>query len=106
MTELEALRRVAEAARALATRNLGRVVLGWQELDAALRALDALPAPAAEPVGEVVEVRGKIYEDLADRGYIVRDADEPISPIYRRHVANFTVRVPLPRVPEVVGEVG
>lgn len=109
MTELEALRRVAEAARELSTRNLGRVVLGWYELERALSALDTLPAPDA--TGEVVEVRAHVRFDVITReryvieggGKIDGTDDDPPS---GRTFATIRARVPLPRVPEVVGEVG
>ena len=110
MTELEALRRVAEAAQILAE-SCG-VIRGktpedddiWtveidhvRELNAAL---DALPAPAAEP--EVVEVA--VWRDNDD-GEVVfctpkTERDDPLQGWTRLG----TTRLAL--VPEVVGEVG
>ena len=111
MTELEALRRVAEAAQILAE-SCG-VIRGktpedddiWtveidhvRELNAALR---ALPAPA-EPEGEVVEVA--VWRDNDD-GEVVfctpkTKQDGPLQGWTRLG----TTRLAL--VPEVVGEVG
>ena len=119
MTELEALRRVAEAAQILAE-SCG-VIRGktpedddiWtveidhvRELNAAL---DALPAPAAEP--EVVEVA--VWVDPVDGDVQLARPGGKMDQMRLRFadwiclgIARLPVRVPLPRVPEVVGEDG
>ena len=118
-TELEALRRVAEAAQILAE-SCG-VIRGktpedddiWtveidhvRELNAAL---DALPAPVTEPEGGVVEVVAAVR--IVDGGlpWVHHSEQRPdgswdIGP--PGYIATIRARVPLPRVPEVVGEVG
>lgn len=113
MTELEALRRVAEAARkwrdwqARSFVAEGEYAL-YSDVSAALLALDALPAPAAEPEREVVA-------PLRAVSVAITQADS--SGPWTRHVVMSDgslwdqiggqwVPVPLPRVPEVVGEDG
>ena len=116
MTELEALRRVAEAARAFFDAwDHGQATLGAiAEMGRALAALRALPAPA-EPDGEVVEVRAVVFAN-AEGAWTVYgnhcDEDEQLRDKCKRlawddEVLTATIRahVPLPRVPEVVGEV-
>ena len=108
MTELEALRRVAEAARKWRI-AYAREEEGWDycedavderlDLEEAVLALDALPAPAAEP--EVVEVA--VWRDNDD-GEVVfctpkTKQDDPLHGWTRLG----TTRLAL--VPEVVGEV-
>lgn len=118
MTELEALRRVADAAQILAE-SCG-VIRGktpedddiWtveidhvRELNAAL---SALPAPAAEP--EVVEVA--VWVDPVDGDVQLARPGGKMDQMRLRFadwvclgITRMPVRVPLPRVPEVVGEV-
>ena len=112
-TELEALRRVAEAARKWARWTDHRMVDAnfdfYSEVSSALEALDALPAPDAEPEGEVVEVVAAVR--IVDGGlpWVHHSEQRPdgswdIGP--PGYIATIRARVPLPRVPEVVGEVG
>lgn len=104
-TELEALRRVAEAARVFFDAwDHGQATLGAiAEVGRALAALRALPAPA-EPDGEVVEVRADVFRERDGR-IVVREHGYMTLP-HPQHIATIRARVPLPRVPEVVGEVG
>ena len=112
MTELEALRRVAEAARKW--RNAQHATEQYETFRALCAALDALPAPAAEP--EVVEVRAVVFANAAGAWTVYGnhcDEDEQLRDECKRLAwddevltATIRARVPLPRVPEVVGEVG
>ena len=107
-TELEALRRVAEAARKWLVAVSGLPLQTTEERDTmdacegALLALDALPATTAESEGEVVEVA--VWRDNDD-GEVVfcipkTERDGPLQGWTRLG----TTRLAL--VPEVVGEVG
>ncbi len=107
MTELEALRRVMVAARkwrdwqARSFLAEGEYAL-YSDVSAALLALDALPAPAAEPVAEAVEVA--VWRDGS--GFCVLTVagshDDKKGSGHMQRVG--TTRLAL--VPEVVGEVG
>ena len=109
MTELEALRRVAEAARGLvrwpdAVTDGGAVVSAraLYLVFAALDALDALPSsPASEPQG-AVEVRAKVWLWPNSTEFIVTadhiDLQYPLAAI-------LTAHVPLPEVPTVAATV-
>lgn len=113
MTRLEALERVAEAAAELFSAPIppgkhtttGGVVFVDMMAFAQLRAaLDAIPAQAAEPQGETVEL-GVVRARLSGRYSAVQEPDQE-DPRDWVHVCNVRFVVPpLPRVPEVVGEV-
>lgn len=105
MTRLEALERVAEAARQslkrwdqmAATRVLETAI-------AALDAIDALP-PQPQQEGEWVEKRLEIWASPYGPRF-VKFADNRFMPgSHYRHIATIIAPVPLPRVPEVRGEV-
>lgn len=84
------------------------IAISADEMDAVKAALDALTVYRAQPQeaeGETVEVRAKVYLDLADGGLIVHEASHQISPRYRRHIATITARVPLPAIPTIPAKV-
>jgi len=103
MTELEALRKVAEAARAVCLAyDAPKLSERTVTLMAALTTLDALPAPAAE--GETVTL-GVLRARLTGAYTAVSEPSQE-DPRDWVHVCNVRFVVPpLPRVPEVVGEV-
>lgn len=125
MTELEALRRVAEAAEMLEP-HIREAVAAWEAeggdlaegnyllskvLCDAVAAFRALPAPAAEPEGEVVEVRAHVRLNTMDPTiYVVEGGGNVDGTEHWARTAGvfatIRARVPLPRVPEVVWEVG
>lgn len=110
MTELEALRRVAEAAREFLAQS-GRDWHAIRHYDAKqelIAALDALPAPDAP--GEVVDIRAVCLQAIADK---LAKVPKPRSYEMAHYCmgledAALAIQgkiVPLPRVTEVVGEV-
>lgn len=86
----------------------------WADVRAALAAVDDSPAPAAEPEGEAVEVVAAVGWHPSTRLWSVRgwsneplsDSQDVLSQCRTPVIATIRARVPLPRVPEVVGEVG
>jgi len=121
MTELEALRRVAEAAQILA-HSCGGIrgrtpedddlyTVELEHIRELNTALDALPAPAAE--GETVEVRIALYHQNEDDNFLhvwlepgqYSQLVPGPQPSHWTQFATIRARVPLPVVPEIVGEV-
>lgn len=103
MNRLEALERVAEAARQWAEGPADYALTNWGNTKAALAVLDTLPP---EPAGEVVEVVQDVWWHSEWRECRATE----MNPVAARsagwqHIATIRARVPLPRVPEVVGEV-
>ena len=123
MTELEALRKVAEAAREIASQLLLSEMTIEDRCDAdveggydaliermrpLVRALDALPAPAAE--GETVGIRAICLQAIADKLARVPKPRSYEMAHYCMGLEDAALAiqskiVPLPRVPEVTGEV-
>jgi hypothetical protein len=110
MTRLEALERLHKTVRAYDENATG--IVRWADVRAALDALSALP-PATEPVGEVVEVRAAVFRDPM-RNIGLTDTTDPRQGAISvrayesngwQHIATIRARVPLPSIPEVVGEV-
>jgi hypothetical protein len=116
MTRTEALERVAEAARVWINGTSNDAIRNMMAVSSALAvldALDALPPAAPEPVGEVVEVRAAIYHKTDDSSFLhvwlePGDYSQMVPtphPDRWKKFATIRARVPLPVVPEVVGEV-
>ncbi len=99
MTELEALRRVAEAARRIATAQIDGTLV--EALRHQFAVLDDLPteAPAEMVTLALMQARND--------GTLTATAEpEQEDPRYWAHIGNITfARPPLPRVPEVVATV-
>ena len=113
MTPLEALERVAEAARELRQKaHLFGIasppaLAARDALNGAIDALDALPPAAPEPVGEVVAPLRAVSMTItpADSGGPwVRHVVMADGSLWDQ-ICGEWVRVPLPVVPEIVREV-
>jgi hypothetical protein len=100
MTRLEALEKVAEAARQVVECDGRGFSMG--ELNAAL---DALPAAPPQEQGDTVEVRVNIWRNLktgAVCAVTVEDDDpEEYDNEGWRHIATLTARIPIPVIPTI-----
>ena len=108
MTRLEALEKVAEAARGVFLRHDDMAQKRWRYgvLSDALSAFDALPQPP--PPGETVEVRAVVYRDDEDGCLVVSGWQKldgswtwPGDGDQGPHIATITARVPLPTIPTI-----
>lgn len=106
-------RDVIEAARAFFDAwDTGQSTLSRiSNLGVSLRALSAIPpATEPEPVGDVVEVRAHVRLNTMDRSLYIIEGGGNVDgsdawPQRAGTFATIRARVPLPSIPEVVGEV-
>jgi len=108
MTRTEAEQAVIATARAYLPKPSGIDRLrAYRALEDAVAALDALPSAAPEPVGEMVEVRALVFRASVSGAIIVREENwqGELSAKAFPLIATIRACVPLPVVPEIVGEV-